>query len=640
MLKFNFLFLFLISFCSIGIAQQDNLPLDSLQYLIESTKEPLRKAKLYDKLASKFIYKDTDKALEYATKGFALVAKKDTSTVADFHNLIGVILGEFGNEKQIKEGLLHLDTALVLYTQLDDQLGRLKILSNQGGLYRSLYKHDLALKSFHKGVLLAKELGDTSGITQNLSGIAGVYLAKKEVDKSLEYIKKAYTIEQKYTKNKADLVAYTYNIGHIYYMTEVFDSSLYYLNLSLNYLGNNKNSSIEGVIYERISSVYQKQEKLDTAIWYINKSLKLAEDLNNESLKVKASTTLAKIFFQKGNWEKSIFYAQKNLASAKESGNYMQQAINLEVLTESYVALKDFKMAYSYQSKLVEVEELLMDKKQREHIDELELQYESYKKEQENKLLASERDVQKYKAERNEQFSYAMFLALILVVLIAYGVYKRTKLVAKERTTKLKHQLLRNQMNPHFIFNALIAIQSFVYKNEPKETDKYLSAFSKLMRGILENSTHEYISLEKELKWLKSYFQLQALRFDHEFDYEIVVDPNVDIYNTLIPPMLTQPFIENALEHGLKNIDYKGKIDLSFEEENSALKITIRDNGVGIKLGNAVKKKDEHNSLATVITKERLQFLNKKATSRIYFEINPLQPKGTLVSFKIPLKYT
>lgn len=206
---------------------------------------------------------------------------------------------------------------------------------------------------------------------------------------------------------------------------------------------------------------------------------------------------------------------------------------------------------------------------------------------------------------------------------------------------KLEQRLLRSQMNPHFIFNSLTAIQSFIYKNEPKESGKYLAAFARLVRAILENSREEYITLSREVQWLDNYLKLQQLRFENKFDYTIRVPDDLDLETTLLPPMLTQPAIENALEHGLKNIDYKGVVEVEFKKENNYLIVSVKDNGVGISASQvavpADPKGDKHTSLATIITKERLELLNKRKLRKISFDISPVEPKGTLITFAIPL---
>jgi LytS/YehU family sensor histidine kinase len=213
---------------------------------------------------------------------------------------------------------------------------------------------------------------------------------------------------------------------------------------------------------------------------------------------------------------------------------------------------------------------------------------------------------------------------------------------------ELEQKLLRSQMNPHFIFNALGAIQSFIQKNEKDEATSYLSKFSRLIRLILENSRLNYVSLAKELKSLQDYLQLQQLLFDNKFDYNIDVDEKIDIENINIPPMLAQPFIENALKHGLANSDKKGMLNISFKLKDNLILFDVVDNGVGLQKALELKPMVDgpHQSLATEITKERLNNMNKKiGGKKINIIVQELTGKmneiiGTKVTFEIPFEYS
>jgi len=184
----------------------------------------------------------------------------------------------------------------------------------------------------------------------------------------------------------------------------------------------------------------------------------------------------------------------------------------------------------------------------------------------------------------------------------------------------LEQKLLRSQMNPHFIFNSLSSIQSFIFESNPVEAGSYLSRFAELIRSILYNSREEYITLEDEIKTLKNYFELQQLRYNYKFDFEIDVDLMLDIEEISIPPMLAQPFIENAVEHGIKYIEDNGLITVSFTKINDTIMLNVEDNGIGIKAAKNMKNKkgSEHKSLATIITRERIEILNKGKRKKRY----------------------
>ena len=172
---------------------------------------------------------------------------------------------------------------------------------------------------------------------------------------------------------------------------------------------------------------------------------------------------------------------------------------------------------------------------------------------------------------------------------------------------------------PHFLFNSLNSINSFIIQQKSREASSYLTTFSKLMRNILENSRHETITLEKELETLKMYLELEAVRLEYKFDYEIVYDKNLEVESIKIPPLIIQPFAENAIWHGLHNKKEKGLLKIVVQnEKNSILNIKIIDDGIGRKASALLKKEQvTHKSYGINITINRLILLNPKNNFKI-----------------------
>ncbi len=238
-----------------------------------------------------------------------------------------------------------------------------------------------------------------------------------------------------------------------------------------------------------------------------------------------------------------------------------------------------------------------------------------------------------------------LFITLIIILIVKY---RERKIIEKNQVQLLEQKLLRSQMNPHFIFNSLSSIQSFIFENNPLEAGSYLSRFAELIRSILYNSREEFITIEKEINTLQNYLDLQQLRYNNKFDYIIDVDPLIQADIIKIPPMLAQPFIENAIEHGVKHLKGKGHISISFSlmPEKKSILLLIEDNGVGIKASNKLKEKikKRHTSLATIIANERIDVFNKgQKKKQFVMEINEIKDsdenvKGTKVKFIIPYK--
>jgi LytS/YehU family sensor histidine kinase len=240
-----------------------------------------------------------------------------------------------------------------------------------------------------------------------------------------------------------------------------------------------------------------------------------------------------------------------------------------------------------------------------------------------------------------QRFLLAIYILITVIILTFIFLYSKNRnLKRKKETVVLEQKLLRSQMNPHFMFNSLAAIQGIIQDNNPEMADRYIVDFASLMRLILNNSRKEYIEIEKEIQTLKHYLELQKLRFEKKFDYSIEIDPKINITQMMIPPMLVQPFIENSIEHGILHSATKGEINVRFILKENSILFEVEDNGIGLKEAAKIQK-ESHQSLAMEITKERLINLNQGKRRKITLNIIDLKSEskqGTRVSFEIPFK--
>jgi sensor histidine kinase YesM len=275
---------------------------------------------------------------------------------------------------------------------------------------------------------------------------------------------------------------------------------------------------------------------------------------------------------------------------------------------------------------------------------EVNIRYETEKKEQELSRL-SEDNINKEKQLRQSYLIVAGSIILVLLtLLLAIVLIRQNKLSNEQRTLLLQQRLFRLQMNPHFLYNSLASIQNFIIHKNPSEASSFLSKFSKLVRQILNSSATEFISLDEELDSIENYLSLQKVRYRDMFDYTIDTDEAIDAETTSIPPMLAQPFIENSIEHGFKHKDSKGFIHTNIKQKQDYFILEIEDNGVGRSKAKELEKTErkDHKSMATTITTDRLEALNKKLKQKIHFEIIDLKDEngnaaGTKVIFEIPL---
>ena len=238
-----------------------------------------------------------------------------------------------------------------------------------------------------------------------------------------------------------------------------------------------------------------------------------------------------------------------------------------------------------------------------------------------------------------------VLLLCVVSVLVYWGIkHFKTNVERKANLIQVEQEALLAQMNPHFIFNSLNSVQRYILANDKESAHTYLQKFASMMRKFLENSSKSTITLSEEISTLELYLQLEHLRFDNGFDFEISVKDD-DIWQFEIPAMLLQTFVENAIWHGLMNKEGRGKIDLRFSKINNKLILCeIEDNGIGRKKAAEYKSKVRirHKSKGTEIVKKRIELLNLKARQKITcntidLEENNAQQSGTLVQLEIPV---
>ena len=246
---------------------------------------------------------------------------------------------------------------------------------------------------------------------------------------------------------------------------------------------------------------------------------------------------------------------------------------------------------------------------------------------------------------------FKAFITSIIVILLYISYYLRVKqikrrnesekqkIILQKNIVELEQQALQLQMNPHFIFNALNSISAFVGRSDTVEARRYLSKFAGLMRLTLENARETYIPLEDELKLLGNYLDLELLCHNNSFTYTFEIDPALEAI--LLPPMMLQPFLENAILHGIMPLKGVGHIELKLKKETNYIQVEIVDNGIGINasMTNKGNVSDGHNSIAYELAKKRLQLLQENGSqpAEIVVEDRSIYGEsGTIVKIKMP----
>jgi LytS/YehU family sensor histidine kinase len=328
-------------------------------------------------------------------------------------------------------------------------------------------------------------------------------------------------------------------------------------------------------------------------------------------------------------------------------------------LYELFDRVKDNNRAYFHLKKYTSIKDSIEADLAAQKLSFYKIKTEREKAQTSIKLLNDEKKLEQQQLQKEALIK--KILAASLIVLVVMGIIffrnialkrknerlesERTKAELQQRAAELEMQALRAQMNPHFIFNCLNAINGFILTNDSETAADYLTKFSRLIRMVLNNSQKKLISLEQELETLDLYLYMEHLRFTNNFHYQINCDDSIDALSIFIPPMLFQPFAENAIWHGLLHKEGNGELLISLHLEKDIIHCTITDDGVGRKKAAMLKSKsvEKNKSMGLQITKNRIALLNQDLNSETFFEIQDLEDEygnatGTKVNLKIKIE--
>jgi len=387
-------------------------------------------------------------------------------------------------------------------------------------------------------------------------------------------------------------------------------------------------------INQKLTDFYVENKNFDKAIEA--KKTVLKEDFVKENSKkqVEQIQELADIYIKKNDPKEAIDLLKKSYGIALEKGHTLEAQKSVKKLDSLYNVSENTDASVKlYRDFLGKLPDLVS--KDKSLVDEKILE----DTEQRIAQLEKEKQLKDELIRKKNVFNYSLIFALIVLIGLIIFIFRTLKKV-QIKNKKIALQSLRREMNPHFIFNSLNSVNHFIATNNELEANQYLTKFSKLMRGVMENSTEDFIPFQQELDLLQNYLALEKTRFADKFDYEIHVDESLNTQSLKVPGMLVQPFLENAIWHGLRYRTTKGFLNLRFEKENEQLKITVEDNGIGIE--ESKKQKTEHQKArkgrGMKNTLERIDLLNDLYKKEISCTVKDKENNsGVLVILKLNL---
>lgn len=636
-------------------------------------------------------------------KALLKITSKGTSKIDLYGELCYLYANTIGN---VVVAHSYADSIKLLAEELRNE--RYLAASNYyyGMVARHECKYTVSLHYLEKQVAYCKTTGDSALLANTLFQMAVVTMYQGNYEKSLAIHYRAIELYQKevnqfgtaitfmtlgnllvrmnkydhafkmYDKTlatlnslKADLNVKMYklrvliNMGNAYAAIKQYEKARMFYSQSLpisDLLGSKRT---EATALSSIGDVLNVLQQHDSALVYHLKALSIREQTSQREKIIISLIQVGETYMFLKNYPTAAHYLVKALSMAKSLQAKPCIRDAYQKLTALYQVQGNFQKAYQYHQLFSVMKDSLLNEQNTRQLNELHTKYETGEKDKRIALLSKEKEIQEKEAQRQatlkKAFIGGLLLVIILAVLLMYTFRQRLlnqRIIAakndeikevnfKQKMSELEMKALRAQMNPHFIFNAMNSINRMILESDPDAASQYLAKFSKLIRLILENAEKTTVSLQNELAMLESYIQLEDLRFKGRINYEIQVDETIDRENTYLPSMVLQPFVENAIWHGLmhKEKNEQGFIRVAIHEQDDTLLCSIEDNGVGREKAIALQEKSvlKSKSMGLQITEERLKLLGKKRIRQL-IHITDMKDSlnhalGTRIDIRIPL---
>ena len=644
----------ILIFLFAGYAMLAQTPvIDSLKAKLSSSKSDTEKAKLLNAIAAEFVENDPARMMDFAKQALKLAQdKKIRQAEAESWVNIGnanIMMSKYGDAfksfasaQSIFEQLVQQGATAELKNGLARTYGSIGVVCSEQNNYAK------ALEYYFKALKIYRETKQDNIVARAYNNIGIVYKALKEYDKALEYFNKALAVQQK-VKDPTSAVTIT-NIGNIYLLQNKSALALSsYTDAEKKLVASGNNRGL-GELYNNLGNYYLQAGDAAKAESSYAKALQIFEGVGEKYGASASLAYLGNIYARQGNLKGALANLEKSSSIASEIGVLEQVKDSEKSLSELYEKSGEMGMALKHYKRYTAAKDSIVNAENIKSLVREEMNYEMERKAELQKAENEKREaIYHERDKRQKQMITFGGLLLLLLFGLAFVIYNRLQL---KKTLTLQRDLaeyeqkaLHLQMNPHFVFNCLGSISSFIVQNGTDSAIKYLSKFSKLMRLTLEYSKETLIPIDKEIEGLQNYLELEQLRFNRMFDFSITKDSNIED-DMAIPPLLLQPFVENAIIHGIVPKKERGSINVNFSIHNEKLVCTVTDDGIGFSRSKEMKENSVtvHKSMALEITRKRLEVIQAFTSKTSQVDISELTDTdghvaGTRIVLNLPIQF-
>lgn len=490
-------------------------------------------------------------------------------------------------------------------------------LNNAGVDNRRMDQLQKAFDYHFRALQAAEKVNDTRNICVAINSIGNIELSTAKYMNAIGHFTKALALEEK-SKNDLGVAINLGNIGYAYQGLGKTDLAIEFYKRSLEVNQQLKNPTGMVICYNSLGAAYQEKKDYAHAMEALQKALAVNDKVDDKVHMAESYLNIGKLLSRQGKHE--------------EARQYMQRSIDLSLfwrfksmLLEAYKALAadykasgDFERSLEAMDKSLLYKDSILDENSALVLAQTRAIYDVDRKDNQIKLLEHDKQISELRTRRNIVYTLSTAGFLLMLAVGGFFYIRHRNLEANKHTLQLELRSLRAQMNPHFIFNSLSSIHRFIWSNSQEEASDYLTKFSRLMRMILDNTQHTFISLNKEVESLRLYLDLERLRCNGVFDYHIRVSEEINDEEVMIPPMIIQPYVENAIWHGLVHKSGKGVLDIDMMLKGRTLVCIVADNGIGRKRAMEIKEKKgmSHRSMGMKVTEGRIDLIRKINNSR------------------------
>lgn len=609
-----------------AIAQ--NLPddLDSLKQVARTDSSPLERARSFNFLSQVFSTSSLDSSLVFSQEALKLVHHHQLDTLrTDVYNTLAIIHIKRG---ELTEGMAYLDSVILIGEAQENTAAQLSAYINLAALHYQLGEYERALSHNIKALKISEKEKDTLGMAAALLNVSGIHFVRKDFEQGKESAKQA--LEFYRAINKPYRVAQALlSLGAISIELDEPAKVKQYAEEALSIATEIGDAETQGDAYRLLATHANIIGMYSDALSYSSQSLEVIEKIGNpfKTTEVMLSRAEALLHLERLDEASDLFNSSLEMASRLEADHLKRDA--MKGLMNVSAAKGHFGEAWNFSQQFIALHDSLINEENLRQINTLSKQFESEKKTAEIARLEADNELQSALIQQKEAEAWfrnllviSLALVLILVLLTWYFVRRQNQLKQRQTAAELEHRALRNQMNPHFIFNCLNSLQRLYVEGRRAEANDYMGDFADLLRKILENSNKPFISLFEELATLQLYLELEKVRCPDEISYEISVDENIDPHQLKVPPLILQPFVENAIWHGILPNKKPGKIRLNIAPNKGGYRFLIEDNGIGYQ----PERRNSRESHGIRITTQRI---GREVS------IQPLESGGTRVQFTI-----